>query len=148
MRTNVSRMGEEVEHEDSGKGVRLFFLALTFFALSGLGPVLIHHDVYDARKAQERAAFEEFAIPPGAEEIRDDSFEKFKQVVLIKTYKVNIPQDELEKYYREKLEAAGWKRGEVKEGIQYTRNNLWLHITFESTEVRTWLSYRGPDNDC
>ena len=79
----------------------IIVLVMMIFVLEGMGPVIFHRDIYDARKQEERDVFQEYAIPPDSVEVSDNSFEKSKLVVLIKEYRVNSTKESLEKYYEE-----------------------------------------------
>ena len=94
------------------------FILLTC-AISGIVPAMFHYDIYDARKQQERMAFQEYAVPPNGEEISDNSYEKIKTVIIEKEYRVVSTEEELEKYYRNKLENDGWERVATEKGFGY-----------------------------
>ncbi|WP_075428773.1 hypothetical protein [Selenomonas sp. GACV-9] len=64
--------------------MKYLMISIAFFALTGIGSALLHHDTYEARKQVEWQVFQEYAIPPDATEIKDRSFEKFKTVVIVK----------------------------------------------------------------
>ena len=121
---------------------------MMIFVLEGMGPVIFHHDTYDARKQEERDAFQEYAIPPDSVEVSDNSFEKSKLVVLIKEYHVNSTKESLEKYYEEKLGKGGWKKEKEIDGvIIYRRGDLRLDIDITIPKVNVFLTYDGEDKD-
>ena len=124
------------------------FILLTC-AIIGIVPAIFHHDNYEIRKQAEWSAFQEYAIPPNSEEVSDDSFNRFKTVVIIKEYKVNSTKDKLVKYYKEKLELAGWRQIKSKneEVIVYTRGDLKIEINIQVPKVIVWLMYDGDDKD-
>ena len=119
----------------------------TIFALEGMGVVIFHHDVYDARKNEEWAMFQKYAIPPDSEEIKDDSFNRLKSVYIIKEYRVKTTKDSLEKYYDNKLEPEGWNKEITEKGIVYTRGDLRIKIYIKIPKVTVRLLYTGEDKD-
>ena len=125
----------------------VIILVFSIFALEGMGSVIFHHDIYDARKKEEKAAFQEYAIPLNGDEIDDRSYEKFKSIVIEKEYQVDITQEELEKNYQDRLENAGWKRVKIEKGIGYSRGNLIIKIYIHIPKVKVRLMYTGEDDD-
>ena len=150
------------DNEDNeGVWVRRFLVFIVLLAWSGLGPNIIHYRDYDGRKDMERAVFAEYAVPQGAQEIRDDSYEKFKTVTIAKTYRYEGSKEDLMRYYKNKLEGAGWQwqdlkpyekrlSGEQKDDtLRYYKDDLHISITFEEPD-KVWvrLLYAGEDADC
>ena len=129
------------------KYLLILIALLALLALTGIIPVLLHHDTYEVRRQAEWQVFQEYAIPPNATEIKDMSFEKFKMVVIVKEYKMETTKDMLEKHYQEKLESAGWQRVDMKEGLGYKRGDFLIHIYPELTNVTVWFMYDGDDGD-
>jgi len=127
--------------------MKFLIILIAFCALTGIGPVLLHHDTYKARKQAEWQVFQEYAVPPNAKEITDRSFEKFKTVVIVKEYQVETTKDVLERHYQEKLESAGWQRVDMKEGVGYKRGDFLIHIYPELPNVTVWFMYDGDDGD-
>lgn len=126
----------------------IIVLVMMIFVLEGMGPVIFHRDIYDARKQGERDVFQEYAIPPDSVEVSDNSFEKSKLVVLIKEYRVNSTKESLEKYYEEKLGKAGWiKEDEIDGVLIYRRGDLRLDIDITIPKVNIFLTYDGDDKD-
>lgn len=151
-------MNKDIE-DNEGVWVRRFLVFIVLLAWSGIGPNIIHYRDYDGRKDMERATFAEYAVPQGAQEIRDDSFEKFKTVTIAKTYKYKGSKEDLVRYYKEKLEGAGWQWQELKpyekssareeDSLYYYKDDLHISIIFEEPD-KVWvrLLYAGEDADC
>jgi hypothetical protein len=121
--------------------------AFVIFVLGGMGKVILHHDVYEERKQAEWNVFYEYAIPPESEELSDESFNRFKTVVIIKKYRVRLTKEELIKAYREKLESAGWQRVEKENDkvLAYVRDDMRIDIVFRIPKVEVWVTYDGKD---
>ena len=127
--------------------MKFLIILIAFCALTGIGPVLLHHDTYEARKQAEWQVFQEYAIPPDSEEISDNSIKKFKTVFIVKKYRVKATREELEKYYKTKLQAAGWRQVKVEKGIGFVRDDLKIKVYIENSEAKVRLVYIGDDND-
>jgi len=115
------------------------------FIFEGIGQAIFHNDVYDARKQEELSAFQEYAIPPNSIEVGDDSYEKFKTIAIIKKYQVTQSQEELEKYYEEKMTLSGWEKIENKEGVHYRKDDFAIFIEYRMPIVEVCLLYIGDD---
>ena len=115
------------------------------FVLWGMGIVVSHHDEYETRKQEELSAFQEYAIPPNSIEVGDDSYEKFKTIAIIKKYQVTQSQEELEKYYEEKMTLSGWGKIENKEGVHYRKDDFAIFIEYRMPIVEVCLLYVGDD---
>lgn len=122
------------------------FVLLTL-TISGIVPAMFHYDIYEDRKQQERMAFQEYAVPPNGEEISDNSYEKIKSIVIAKEYRVMATEEELEKYYRNKLENAGWKKVTTETGFGYSRDDFDLKIFIQIPKVKVRLLYTGKDDN-
>ena len=107
----------------------------------------MHHDTYEARKQTEWQVFQEYAIPPNSEEISDNSIKRLKTVFIVKKYRVKDTREELEKYYKNKLQSAGWKQVDVEKGIGFVRDDLKIKVYIENSEAMVRLVYIGDDND-
>lgn len=116
-------------------------------AFTGIVPAMLHYDTYEDRKEQERIAFQEYAVPPNGEEISDNSYEKIKSIVIAKEYRVMATEEELEKYYRNKLENAGWKKVTTETGFGYSRDDFDLKILIQIPKVKVRLLYTGKDDN-
>ena len=127
--------------------MKILLTVLVFFALTGIGPVLLHYDTYEARKQAEWQVFQEYAIPPDSEEISDNSIKRLKTVLIVKKYRVKATREELEKYYKTKLQAAGWRQVKVEKGIGFVRDELKIKVYIENSEAMVRLVYIGDDND-
>ena len=121
--------------------------AFVIFVLGGMGKVILHHDVYEERKQAEWNVFYKYAIPPESEELSDESFNRFKTVVIIKKYRVRLTKEELIKAYQEKLEPAGWQRVEKENDkvLVYVRDDMRIDIVFRIPKVEVWVTYDGKD---
>ncbi|SFT53414.1 hypothetical protein SAMN02910356_00955 [Selenomonas sp. GACV-9] len=127
--------------------MKILLIVLAFFALTGIGPVLLHHDTYEARKQTEWQVFQEYAIPPDSEEISDNSIKRLKTVFIVKKYRVKATREDLENYYKNKLQSAGWKQVDVEKGIGFVRDDLKIKVYIENSEAMVRLVYIGDDND-
>lgn len=127
--------------------MKILLIVLAFFALTGIGPVLLHHDTYEARKQTEWQVFQEYAIPPDSEEISDNSIKRLKTVFIVKKYRVKATRENLENYYKNKLQSAGWKQVDVEKGIGFVRDDLKIKVYIENSEAMVRLVYIGDDND-
>ena len=127
--------------------MKFLIILIVFCALTGIGPVLLHYDTYEARKQTEWQVFQEYAIPPNSEELGDESFNRFKTVVIIKKYRVRLTKEELIKAYQEKLEPAGWQRVEKENDkvLAYVRDDMRIDIVFRIPKVEVWVTYDGKD---
>ncbi len=125
--------------------MKFLIILIAFCALTGIGPVLLHHDTYEARKQAEWQVFQECAIPPDAIEVGDNSYEKYKTITIIKKYKVSKVKEQIEKYYQEKLTSTGWERIENKDGVHYRRSDLAIFIEYDMPIVEVSLVYVGDD---
>ena len=107
----------------------------------------MHHDTYEARKQAEWQVFQEYAVPPDSEEISDNSIKRLKTVFIVKKYRVKATREDLEKYYKEKLQVAGWRQVDVEKGIGFVRNDLKIKVYVENSEAMVRMVYIGEDND-
>jgi len=123
----------------------VIMLIFMLFIFEGIGQAIFHNDVYDARKQEELSAFQEYAIPPNSIEVGDDSYEKFKTIAIIKKYQVTQSQEELEKYYEEKMTLSGWEKIENKEGVHYRKDDFAIFIEYRMPIVEVCLLYIGDD---
>ena len=125
--------------------MKYIVIVFLFVALTGIGQVFMNHDIYDSRKQEERVVFQECALPPDAIEVGDKSYEKYKTIAIIKKYKVSQAEEQIEKYYQEKLTSTGWERIENKDGVHYRRDNLAIFIEYDMPFVEVSLLYVGAD---
>lgn len=125
--------------------MKYIVIIFLFVAMTGLGQVFMRHDVYDARKQEERVVFQECAIPPNAIEVGDNSYEKYKTITIIKKYQVSQAKEQIEKYYQEKLTSTGWERIENKDNVHYRRGDLAIFIEYDMPFVEVSLLYVGAD---
>ena len=133
-----------------GFGTNMKYVVILIFMLfvfEGMGQVIFHHDVYDARKQDGWSAFQKYAIPPDSEEIKDDSFDRFKSVYIIKEYRVKSTKEVLEEYYDNKLKPEGWKKEITEKGIVYNRGDLRIKIYIKIPKVTVRVLYTGEDKD-
>lgn len=127
--------------------MKYLLILIALLALTGIIPVLLHHDTYEARKQAEWQVFQEYAVPPDSEEISDNSIKKLKTVFIVKKYRVKATREELEKYYKTKLQAAEWRQVKVEKGIGFVRDDLKIKVYIENSEAKVRLVYIGDDND-
>ena len=74
-----------------------------------------------------------------------DHYKKYKTIAIIKKYKVSQAEEQIEKYYQEKLTSTGWERIENKDGVHYRRDNLAIFIEYDMPFVEVSLLYVGAD---
>ena len=122
-------------------------LIFILFIFEGMGTIIFHSDVYDARKQEEWSAFQKYAIPPDSEKIKDDSFDRFKSVYIIKEYHVKNTKESLEEYYDKKFKPNGWNKEVTEKGIVYTRGDLRIKIYIKIPKVTVRVLYVGEDKD-
>ena len=72
---------------------------------------------------------------------------KIKSIVIAKEYHVMTTEEELEQYYREKLENDGWKEVTTETGFGYSRDDLNLRILIQIPKVGVRLLYTGKDDN-
>lgn len=127
--------------------MKSLIILLIFLMFTGIGTVILNWDKYENRKQEEWNTFYEYAIPPESEELGDESFNRFKTVVIIKKYRVRLTKEELIKAYREKLEPAGWQRVEKENDkvLAYVRDDMRIDIVFRIPKVEVWVTYDGKD---
>lgn len=127
--------------------MKSLIILLIFLMFTGIGTVILNWDKYENRKQEEWNTFYEYAIPPESEELGDESFNRFKTVVIIKKYRVRLTKEELIKAYQEKLEPAGWQRVEKENDkvLAYVRDDMRIDIVFRIPKVEVWVTYDGKD---
>lgn len=127
--------------------MKSLIILLIFLMFTGIGTVILNWDKYENRKQEEWNTFYEYAIPPESEELGDESFNRFKTVVIIKKYRVRLTKEELIRAYREKLEPAGWQRVEKENDkvLAYVRDDMRIDIVFRIPKVEVWVTYDGKD---